>query len=250
MRVSQAIRSSIRCLILILSGGALAYLNENYLDPLVGPAYCFAPHQPDPQDYPQPVPANCNDGGLNVTLSLSVNKVNPLDLPGIDWYNITPPDRKTIKYPIIATANIHNTNSYPVSVDWTRSPIDDSAGSIGVFRLYCQPNGRHIPIWYINAQRGGPPVSIPARETIKVTHVLRIITDTLRQLPDGRYLLRVEGYWRDFQQERPQGYSVLGGVAEKVHTARYCFLSPATLSLYTLYIHHEEGIENCTQKKR
>jgi len=38
-------------------------------------------------------------------------------------------------------------------------------------------------------------VSIPARETIESTHVLRMMTDALRQLPDGKYVLRVEGYW-------------------------------------------------------
>jgi len=240
MKFSQAIKSSIRYLSLILSGTTLACLNENYfdrcenyidrsenyLDPLVGPAYCFEQYVPEPLHYPPPVPRSCNDAGLNVTLSLSVNKVNPLNLPGEGWYHMISADQSNIYNHVNATTSIHNTNPYPVTFEWTNSPVDDLAGGIGVFRLYCQPNGRHIPVAYAIVQRywRGEEfrVRIPARETIESTHVLRMMTDALRQLPDGKYVLRVEGYWRHFQNENS---TVLGEVAEKVYPGRYCFRS-------------------------
>jgi len=176
-------------------------------------------------DY-QPIPATCNDGGLKVMLSLSVDKVNPLDY-------IRDPERfdyGTIDDPIIATIEIHNTNLYPVTFEWVNSPLDNIAGSIGKFRLYCQPLWKHMPVGYVLIERnfwGEPTRSrIHAGETIRVTHVLHLITAALRELADGMYLLRVEGYWPRLEQELPLNHTVSEHKSEKGPYSAYCYLSP------------------------
>ncbi|KAF8430966.1 hypothetical protein BGX38DRAFT_1146752 [Terfezia claveryi] len=222
MRMSQAMISTAECFNNIFPRITYGdYLNEISLPPLIGPDYCVAEHHPDPTHDWLPIPTDCNNGGMNITLSLSVNKFNPLNLPAFNWYDVAEP--------IIATTNIYNTNPYPVNFDATASPADARlAGDIGVFRLYCHPNWRHIPVAQVNAECNGRRVSrvrIPAGEAIEVRHKLGLMTDELKRLPDGKYHLRVEGYWRAFQQERPAGPPVLEDEAAKAHDVSYCFLS-------------------------
>jgi len=75
-------------------------------------------------DDQQRIPPNCDDGGLKVTLSLSKDKVNPLDY--------VPED-------ITATFTLHNTNPYPITFGWVNTPLDHPAGSTGIFRVYSSP---------------------------------------------------------------------------------------------------------------
>jgi len=195
MQVNHNIRSSITFLLLLICGYTLAYLTPKNINPPGNPSIPPADEEPR-------IPPNCDDGGLKVTLSLTKDKVNPLDY--------VPED-------ITATVTLHNTNPYPITFHWVNTPLDHSAGNTGRFRLYSPPGWREIPLDYALIQRYCPDeaslnVTIPAGEMIEATHVLRYITKELRKLVDGKYVLRVEGHW--FTRDS----------GEKFHM--YCFMSP------------------------
>lgn len=156
------------------------------------------------------IPPNCNDGGLNVTMSLSVDILNPLNYLDLAGAPLNP---HTINN-IIATVDIHKTNPYSVTFCPWNMPLDKYANSTGIYRLY---NGRgcsEIPLEYTGLSRIWTDwesllEKIPGGGTTQMTHTLRLITSALRELVDGKYLVRVEGHW--WPEE--QGY-------------QNCFMSP------------------------
>ena len=197
MKVNHTIRSSIISLLLLSCGSTFAHPNPG--SPFIRPT----------SDQPR-IPPNCDDGGLKVTFHLSKDKVNPLDYPvGVrPWSGRSDHD-------LIATVTLHNTNPYPITTNWVNTPLDDAAGGIGVFRLYSPPGWREISIEFALIQRywteeDAPlDVTIPAGEMIEATHVLRHMTWYLSELVDGKYVLRVEGYW-----------------VCRENREMYCFMSP------------------------
>ena len=146
-------------------------------------------------------------------MSLSTDTVNPLDYVA----DVTPWSGSSVyDVDIIATVTLHNTNPYPITFNWVNTPLDHTAGLTGIFRLYSPPGWREIPLDYPLLQRYWPEevslaVTIPAGEMTEATHVLRHMTKDLRELVDGKYVLRVEGYW----------FSVAGE-----NRQMYCFMSP------------------------
>jgi len=162
------------------------------------------------------VPSNCDDGGLKFSLSLSAATVHP------DNFGGPPLLGNTTAKNIIATITLHNANPYPVVVCWINSPLDYLAEAIGgIFRLYSIATGDRIPIIQdVQFNRNFPtPQSgeerLLADEIKVVRQELELMTSALSELVDGRYMLRVEGYW---------GY-ILAQTRESEYF-KYCFISP------------------------
>lgn len=111
---------------------------------------------------------------------------------------LAPQQTVPLSSPLPIEVSIHNTASTPVTLlDWN-TPLDPSAGPLGVVKVYDAQTGNELPINQVVFERGRPPaieefIEIPSDTTVKRT--LQVPVED-KDIQAGReYTVRAEGTW-------------------------------------------------------